>query len=58
MHRQDLDGRPRFFLHFRPRNPDHPKKWCAIAHEYRRNEAYTRFGARLTLEMARTIRDS
>ena len=34
-----------------------PKKWCAIAHENRRNEAYGRFGNRLTLQMARTIRD-
>ena len=31
-----------------------PKKWCAIAHENRRNEAYTCFRARLTLQMART----
>ena len=28
-----------------------PKKWCAIEHEYRRNEAYARFRARLTLQM-------
>ena len=30
-----------------------PKKWCSIAHKYRRNEAYARFGARLTLQMVR-----
>ena len=28
-----------------------------IAHENRLNEAYARFGARLTLQMARKIRD-
>ena len=34
-----------------------PKKWCAIAHENRRNEAYARFGARLTLQIGWTSRD-
>ena len=28
------------------------QKWCAIAHENRLNEAYARFGAHLTLQMA------
>ena len=33
------------------------KMVCYIAHENRRNEAYACFGARLTLQIARTIRD-
>ena len=57
MHREDLDGRPRKYLAFLTSESGSPKKWCAIAHENRRNEAYARFGARLTLQMARTIRD-
>ena len=36
-----------------------PKKWCAIAHEYHLNEAYARFGARLTLQMVKkTVMDN
>ena len=57
MHRQGLDGRLRKNLVFLTSESGSPKKWCAIAHEKRRNEAYARFGARLTLQMARTIRD-
>ena len=57
MHRQGLDGRPRKHLAFLTSESGSPKKWCAIAHENRRNEAYARFGTRLTLQMARTIRD-
>ena len=57
MHRQGLDGHPRKNLAFLTLKSGSPKKWCAIAHENRRNEAYARFGARLTLQMARTIRD-
>ena len=57
MHRQGLDGRPQKNLAFLTSESGSPKKWCAIAHENRRNEAYARFGARLTLQMARTIRD-
>ena len=56
MHRKGLDGRPRKNLAFLTSESESPKKWCAIAHENRRNEAYTRFGARLTLQMGRTIR--
>ena len=52
MHRQGLDGRPRKNLAFLTSKSGPPKKWCAIAHENRRNEAYARFGARLTLQMA------
>uniref|UniRef100_A0A3Q7HH71 Uncharacterized protein n=1 Tax=Solanum lycopersicum TaxID=4081 RepID=A0A3Q7HH71_SOLLC len=57
MHRQGLDGRPRKNLAFLTSESGSPKKWCAIAHENRRNEAYARFGARLTLQMGRTSRD-
>uniref|UniRef100_A0A3Q7HJM2 Uncharacterized protein n=1 Tax=Solanum lycopersicum TaxID=4081 RepID=A0A3Q7HJM2_SOLLC len=57
MHRQGLDGRPRNFFSFLTSEFGSPKKWCAIAHENRRNEAYAPFGARLTLQMGRTIRD-
>ena len=57
MHRQGLDGRPRKNLAFLTSELGSPKKWCAITHENRRNEAYARFKARLTLQMARTIRD-
>ena len=55
MHRQGLDGRPQKNLAFLTWESGSPKKWCAIAHENRRKEAYARFGARLTLQMARTI---
>ena len=58
MHRQGLDGRRQKNLAFLKSESGSPKKWCAIAHENCRNEAYARFGARLTLQMARTIRDS
>ena len=57
MHRQGLDGRPGQILAFLTLESGSPKKWCAIAHENRRNEAYARFGVRLTLQMGRTIRD-
>ena len=57
MHRQGLKRRPRKHLAFLTAEPGSPKKWCAIAHENRRNEAYARFGARLTLQMGRTSRD-
>ena len=57
MHRKGLDKRPRKNMAFLTSEFGSPKKWCAIAHENRRNEAYARFGARLTLQMARTIRD-
>ena len=57
MHRQGLDGRPQKNLAFLTSESGSPKKWCAIEHENRRNEADARFEARLTLQMARTIRD-
>ena len=52
MHRQGLDERPRKSLAFLTSESGSPKKWCAIAHENRQNEAYARFGARFTLQMA------
>ena len=57
MDRQGLDGRPQKKLAFLTLESGSPKKWCAIAHENHRNEAYARFGACLTLQMGRTIRD-
>ena len=48
MHRQGLDGRPRKNLAFLTSESGSPKKWCAIAHENRRNKAYARFEARMT----------
>ncbi|TMW91232.1 hypothetical protein EJD97_014584 [Solanum chilense] len=57
MHRQGLDGRPRKNLAFLTSESGSTKKWCAIAHENRRNEAYARFGARLTFQMGRKSRD-
>ena len=57
MHRQGLDGRPQKNLAFLTSESGSPNKWCAIEHENRRNEASARFGARLTLQMARIIRD-
>ena len=57
MHRQGLDGRPRKNLAFLTSESGSPKKWCAIAHQNRRNEAYARFGDRSTLQMGRTSRD-
>ena len=57
MHRQGLDGRPRKNLAFLTSESWSPKKWCAIAHENRRNEGYARFGARLTFQMDRTSHD-
>ena len=57
MLRQGLDGRPQKNLAFLTLEFGSPKKWCVIAHENRRNEAYARFGARLTLQMGRTSRD-
>ena len=58
MHKQGLDGRPQKNLAFLTSESGSLKKWCAIAHENHLNEAYARFGARLTLKMGRTIRDS
>ena len=57
MHRQGLDGRPRKNFAFLTSESGTPKKWCAIAHESRRYEAYARFGACLTLQMGWTSRD-
>ena len=57
MHRQGLEGRPRKNLAFLTSESGSPKKWFAIAHENQQNEAYARFGARLTLQMGVTIRD-
>ena len=57
MHRQGLAGRPRKNLEFLTLESGSPKKWCAIEHENRRNEAYARFGARLTVQMGQTSRD-
>ena len=57
MHRKGLDGRPLKNLAFLTSESGSPKKWCAIAHKNRQNEAYARFGARLTLQMGRTNRD-
>uniref|UniRef100_A0A3Q7IE04 Uncharacterized protein n=1 Tax=Solanum lycopersicum TaxID=4081 RepID=A0A3Q7IE04_SOLLC len=57
MHRQGLDGRPRKNLAFLTLESGSPKKWCAIAHENCRNEAYARFGARMALQIGRTSRD-
>ena len=57
MHRQGLDGRPQKYLEFLTLESGSPKKWFAIAHENRQNEAYVRFEARLTLQMGRTSRD-
>ena len=57
MHRQGLDGRTKKNMAFLTSESGSPKKWFAIAHENCRNEGYARFGDRLTLQMARTIRD-
>ena len=57
MHRQGIDGRPRKHLAFLTSKSGSPKKWCAIILENRRNEAYARFGDRLTFQLGRTIRD-
>ena len=57
MYRKGLDGRPQKTLAFLLSESGSSKKWCAIAYENRRNKAYARFGARLTLQMAWTIRD-
>ena len=57
MHIQGLDGRQQKLLAFLTSESGSPKKWCAKAHENRRNEAYARFGARLTLQMGRKSRD-
>jgi len=54
MHRQGLDGPPRKNLTFLTSECGSSKKWCAIAHENRRNEGYAHFGARLTFQMGRT----
>ena len=56
MHRQGHNGRPRKNLTFFTSDSGSPKK-CAIAHENRQNEVYTRFGTRLTLQIGRTSRD-
>ena len=57
MHRQGLDGRPQKSLEFLTSESGSPKKLCAIAHGNRRNEAYARFVACLTLQMGLTSRD-
>ena len=57
MHRNGLDGRPQNNLAFLTSESGSPKKRCAIAQENRRNEGYPRFGACLTFQMCRTIRD-
>ena len=57
MHRKSLEGRPQKNLAFLTLESRSRKKWCPIAHENRRNVAYARFGARLTLQMGRTSRD-
>ena len=57
MQRQGLDGRRRENLAFLTSKSGSIKKWCAIAHENRRNEEHARFGARLTFQMGRTSRD-
>uniref|UniRef100_A0A3Q7HZ97 Uncharacterized protein n=1 Tax=Solanum lycopersicum TaxID=4081 RepID=A0A3Q7HZ97_SOLLC len=57
MHRQGLYRCPRKILAFFTSESGSPKKWCAIAHENRRNEAYARFGLRLTLQIGRKNRD-
>ena len=58
MHRQCLNGRPRQNLAFLTLEYGSLKKWCALAHENRRNEGYTRFGARLTFQIGRTSHDA
>ena len=57
MHIKGFDGRPRKYLAFLTSKSRSPTKWCAIALENRQNEAYARFGARLTFQMGRTSRD-
>ena len=57
MHRKGFDGRPRKNLAFLTSESGSPKKWCAIAHENRRNEGYARFRARLTFKMDRKGRE-
>ena len=57
MHRQGLDGRPQKNLAFLTSESGSPKKWCAIAHENRRNKGYARFGARLTFKIGRMGRE-
>ena len=52
MHRQGLEGRPQKKFDIFDVGILITQKWCAIAHENRRNEAYARFGARLTLQIA------
>ena len=54
MPRQGLDGCPQKNLAFLTSESGSPKKWCAIAHENRRNEAYAGFGACLTFKMGWT----
>ena len=51
MRRQGIDGRPQKKLAFLTSESGSPKKWCAIAHENRRNERYARFGACLLFKM-------
>ena len=57
MHRQGLEGRSRKNFAFLMSESRSPKKWCAIAHENRRNEGYALFEARLTFQISRTSRD-
>ena len=57
MHRQGLDERPRKNFAFFTSESGSPKNLFTIVHKNRRNEGYARFGARLTFQMGRTIRD-
>ena len=57
MHREGLDGRPRKYFTFLTSESKSPKKSCAIAHENRRNEGYSRFGTRLTFKIGQTGRE-
>ena len=57
MHRQRLHGHARQNLAFLTSDSRSPKKWCAIAHENRQNEAYARSGARLTFQTTQKTRD-
>ena len=54
MNKKGIDVRPQNFFAFLTSESESPKKWCAIAHENRGNEAYARFGACLTYKMGRT----
>ena len=57
MHKQGLDGRSQKNLAFLLLESGSPKKWFAVAHENRRNEAYARFGARFSFKIGRIDRE-